>query len=121
MTTPYRNVAPRPESPYKIWTDLRQRSLLVRLGLSAQRWGLRTTASTPPISFREKDYPNLVDACEQLGAERMFANRNDIFYVVDRKTGKCFSPPPWIVDKIVLGQPLVCELETKDTHEIHSR
>jgi hypothetical protein len=111
MLTPYRNPAPLPKSLYGNWIDLHQRSTLVRLGLSRQRWGLRTTASTPPLHFQEKDYPGILVACRQLALERLFAGRDDLFYVVDRKTGWCFSPPPLLLGDIVAKRCPVCKAE----------
>ena len=109
MSSPYRTPALKRPSRYGVWEDRKQRSLAVKLGFSSQRWGLRTQKLTVPLHFREQVFEDIHAACVALEREREFNDGDPTFYLVDRKTGKCFSPPPLILGRIVAKQCLICK------------
>jgi hypothetical protein len=63
-----------------------------------------------PLHFRERDFKEVHAACLALDVERQFTD-DLAFYVVDRKTGKCFCPPPTILLDIIAKRCPICKAE----------
>jgi len=105
---PYRTLTPRPPSKYGVWEDRSHRSFAVRTGLSPLRWSLRCDSF---VEFSNPEFKTVHEACKRLELERVFAMAGEAFYIVDRRTGKCFSPPPSVLDDIIAKRCLICKAE----------
>jgi len=102
---PYRSLE-TDHGPYGTWKESQAVSVFVKLGSSPFRWGVRwgDHGVFPDAAYRTPE-----EALRRLRTEREAMEPHPRIHVVDRKTGKCFCPPPDVVDEVIDGRCRICK------------
>lgn len=100
---PYRSIPP--QAAYGTWNDPDEVCMFVKIGVRAWRWVVRWGAGRHDFDA----FVSRRDAVEHLRKERQSPRSDFRVYIADRKTGKCFCPPPKVVEEILEGRCGICK------------
>ena len=104
---PYRPIE-HDHGPYGTWNDKTAKNPWMLFPPILARWRWTVRWGDHGI-FPHSLYATPQEAMLRLRDEREAPEPRPQIHIVDRKTGKCFSPPPDVVDEIIDGRCHICK------------